>query len=164
MVCLWYMKTLHKHTIQLSRKEVVQLYSIIKKGKHNARTIIRARILLRSHKGFGKDVIAAELSINRTTVQDVRDRYRNKENGGLDRALYDAPRSGAPVKIDNTIESHLIAVACSTPPEGYDHWTLELLKERLRRDRDTSVSTVAIWHHLNNRQVKPWREKNVVHT
>lgn len=157
------MKTKHKHTIQLSRKELVQLQNIIKKGKHNARTVTRARILLLSHKGGGKDAMARMLGVNRTTIQDVRDRYRNKENGGLNRALYDAPRSGQPRKIDDMTEAHLVATACSTPPDGRERWTLEMLQRKLKKDKKKNVSTVAIWHHLNNREIKPWREKNVVH-
>ena len=156
------MTTKYKHTIQLSSGELVQLQNIIKKGKHNARTTTRARILVLSHHGDGKDSIAKTLGVNRTTVQDVRDRYRAKENGGLDRALYDAPRSGQPRKIDDKMEAHLIAVACSTPPEGHDRWTLKLLQKRLKKDKKKNVSTVAIWHHLNDREIKPWREKNVV--
>jgi len=31
-------------------------------------------------------------------------------------------------------EAHLVAVACSTPPEGRARWTLELLQERLIED------------------------------
>jgi transposase len=34
-------------------------------------------------------------------------------------------------KLDGTQEAHLVAVACSTPPEGASTWTLRLLRERL---------------------------------
>jgi hypothetical protein len=36
----------HKHIIQLSSKELAQIRSIIRRGKHSARVITRARMLL----------------------------------------------------------------------------------------------------------------------
>ena len=152
----------HKHIIQLSRKEFAQIQSIIRRGKHGARVITRARILLLSHRGKSKEAIAAELEINRSTVQDVRNRYRE---GRLEWSLYDAPRPGQPAKLNDTVEAHLVAIACSEPPEGTHHWTLELLQQRLILDKKVdTISTVAIWKHLRNRGIKPWREKNVVHS
>jgi transposase len=151
----------HKHTIQLSSKELGQIQSIIRRGKHGARVITRARILLLSHRGRSKDAIAAELEINRSTVQDVRNRYRE---GRLRRSLYDAPRPGQPPKLDDATEASLVAIACSQPPEGTHHWTLELLQEKMIEDKKVdTISTVAIWKHLKKRGLKPWREKNVVY-
>lgn len=155
------MNTAHKHTIQLSSGEQAHLHAIIKKGKHNARVINRARILLYSHNGVGKDAIAEGMGIGRSTVQRTRDNYRES---GLDRALYDAPRPGQPKKLDDKAEAHLVALACSDPPEGSDHWTLELLQERMIGDgKVKTISTVALWKRLVNRGIKPWREKNVVY-
>jgi len=153
--------TTHKHTIQISSGDQAHLHAIIKKGKHNARVITRARILLYSHEGVGKDVIAASLGIGRSTVQRARDHYRE---GSLIRALYDAPRSGQPAKLNEKAEVHLVALACSDPPAGSDHWTLELLQERMIKDKQVkTISTVTLWKRLKNRGIKPWREKNVVY-
>jgi transposase len=158
---LWHM-TKHKPIIQLSRKELGQIQSIIRRGKHGARVITRARILLLSHRGKSKDAIAAELEINRSTVQDVRNRYRE---GRLKRSLYDAPRPGQPPKLNDAAEAYLVAIACSEPPEGAHHWTLELLQKRMIEDKKVhAISTVAIWKHLHQRGIQPWREKNVVHS
>ena len=155
------MNKTHKHIIQLSKKELAHLQSIIRRGKHNARVATRARILLLSHKGKSKNATAAELEINPSTVQDVRNRYR--EN--LDRALYDAPRPGQPPKITDRGEAHLIALATSAPPEGTARWTLEMLKERMIEDRKVKkITTVALWKRLQRRHIKPWREKNVVYS
>jgi hypothetical protein len=83
----------------------------------------------------------------------------------MDRALYDAARPGQAPKLDTKAEAHLVAIACTDPPEGSDHWTLELLQERMISDgKVDSISTVAIWKHLSKRGIKPWREKNVVHS
>ena len=161
MVCLWYMKP-HKHTIQLSRKELTQIQGTIRKGTHNARVITRARILLLSHKGMAKDAVAFQIGVNPSTVQDVRARFYA---GGLPRSLYDAPRPGQPVKITDVEEAHLVALATSAPPQGEERWTLELLRKRMIRDGHApkEITTVALWKRLTRREIKPWREKNVVH-
>src|SRR3989338_2017735 len=188
--------TTHKNTIQLSRSERSKLYALTRRGTHNARVLTRARILLMSHEGNGKDAIAAKLHIGRSTVQRIRDQFRED---GLARALYDAPRSGQPRKLTPKAEAYLVALACSdppphppphpptppprpgppgkpppkaeaylvalacsAPPKGRDHWTLELLQERLiKENKVRSISTVAIWHRLRDREIKPWRGKKV---
>ena len=156
------MNKTHKHIIQLSKKEREYLQNIIRRGKHNARVITRARILLMSHRGKGKDVIAGELEIGRSTVQRIRDQYHD---GGIRRALFDLPRSGQPPKITETGEAHLIALATSAPPEGTARWTLEMLKERMIKDgKVKKITTVALWKRLRQRHIKPWREKNVVYS
>jgi transposase len=154
------MKTTHKHTIQLSQAELVRLQSIIGKGKHKAQVINRARILQYSHKGISKDTIAQALDINRSTVQRTRDNYRDD---GLERALYDAPRSGQPRKLDDKTEAYLVALTCSDPPKGRERWTLKLLQQKMIEDKKVNrISDVCILSYLNNHSLKPWREKNVV--
>ena len=161
MVYLGYMKHI-KYTIQLSLQDQKQLQDITRKGKHNARVITRARILLLSHQGKSDTSISAQLETSKSSVHRVRKRY---VNGGLKRALYDAPRCGQPPKLYTKAEAKLVAIACSDPPEGSAQWTLELLQKRLIKDKTvSSISTVAIWYHLKERGIKPWREKNVVHS
>lgn len=151
-----------KYIIELSEQEKQQLQDIITCGTHNARVITRAHILLKSHKGYTDEVIMEHTGASRRTVQRTRKRYHE---GGLQRSLYDAPRPGAPTKLCAHAEAHLVALACSNAPEGRDHWTLEMLQERLVGDKVvSSISTVAIWYHLKERGIKPWREKNVVYS
>lgn len=152
----------HKHTINLSKKEHLQLQIIIHAGKHNARVITRARILLKTNSGLKNQEIACQLDIGESTVKRAKAHYRD---GGLKRALYDAPRTGQPKKLNDIAEAHLVALACSDPPEGYDRWTLELLKKQMIKDgKIKKISTVALWNYLTERSIKPWREKNVVYT
>jgi transposase len=111
---------------------------------------------------MGDGEIAAQVGCDLRTVARIRKRYATE---GLDRALKDAPRSGQPPKITERIETRLVAIACSTPPEGATRWTLTLLQERLIADKLlTSISLNAIHEHLRERGIKPWREKNVVHS
>ena len=150
-----------KHKVDLAPKERELLRALTKKGKHHTRVIARAQILLKSDDGWIDADIAPVVGISIRTVESVRARYAE---GGCDRALYDAPRPGQPPKLDDKAEAHLIALACSDAPEGRAHWTLELLRERMVTDKKVSVSTVALWKRLTRKKIKPWREKNVVHS
>lgn len=151
-----------KHIITLSSQQKKQLQNITRSGKHNARVITRARVLLKSARGITDKEIGRQEGVHYTTVERIRIRFCD---GGLDRALYDAERPGQPPKLNDTAEAHLVALACSDPPEGRDHWTLELLQKQMMRDgKIKKISTVALWNRLNERDIKPWREKNVVHS
>jgi len=163
MICCWYMnKYQQKHIIMLSEQQKAQLQGITGKGKHNVRVIKRAKVLLKSAAGR-KDVdIAESVEIGKRTIEYIRARFAE---GGLDRALYDAPRMGQPPKLDVQAEAHLVAIACSDPPKGRNHWTLELLQKQMMKDNKVkTISTVAIWNRLRKRGIKPWREKNVVYS
>ena len=151
-----------KCVITLSNQEINQLEEITRKGSHSARVIKRAQVLLSSEQGLTDEEIADQMEIAISTAERIR--YRFTE-GGIERALYDAPRSGQPGKLDSKVEAHLVAIACSDPPEGRSRWTLELLRKKLIKDKKVkTISTVAIWEHLTNRGIKPWLEKNVVHS
>lgn len=111
-------------------------------------------------KGMPDEAIAAELELCLKTVFNVRQRFHE---GGLNRALYDAPRPGQPPKLNGHEEAKVVAIACTAPPEGRKRWTLDLLTERACDDvKDVGRST--IHHVLLRNHLKPWREKNVVHS
>lgn len=113
-----------KYRVDLTDAEREHLLGLISKGKHGARTLARARILLKADEGMGDEDVAAVLNVGYATVGRVRQRFVAE---GLERALKDGPRPGAKPKLDERQCAHLIAVACSEAPEGHDHWTLRLL-------------------------------------
>lgn len=154
------MKHQQKHTVTLSDRKRRQLQDITRKGICKAPIIRRAHILLRSSKGETDSIIAETLDITARTVENIRKRFKKE---GLERALYDLPRPGQPKKLDEKAESHLIALACTDPPQGADHWTLELLTKQMIKDRKVkTISSVCIMNYLHANDLKPWREKNVV--
>ena len=51
--------------------------------------------------------------------------------GGVDAALHDLPRPGHKPKLTDKQCAQVIAIACSTAPDGHDHWTLRLLAEQV---------------------------------
>lgn len=146
--------------LKLTKADVSRLQAFIKKGTRKAREIARAQILLSIREGEDAIVIAKRVRVSRRTVTRV---WRRFEKGGLDRALYDAPRSGQPLKTSVIDDAHLVALACTDAPEGSAHWTLDLLTEQFVKERKKKLGRTAIWLRLKTRAIKPWREKNVVH-
>jgi transposase len=118
-----------KYRVDLTEEERGRLLGLISKGRHGARTLARARILLKADEGELTDEgIAAALNVGYATVGRVRQRF---VEDGLERALQEAPRPGAKPKLDERQCAHVIAVACSEAPEGHDHWTLRLLADKV---------------------------------
>ena len=148
-----------KYTVKLSDRERQYIKNITRKGDRNARVMKRASVLLNSDAGKTDGDIADTLAVSTRTIERVRIRYGTE---GIERALYDAPRSGKPPTITDKVEARLVAIACSSPPEGTIHWTLDLLQEKMIKDGIVdSIGRSAIHLHLHDRGIKPWREKNV---
>lgn len=64
-------------------------------------------------------------------MYNVRKKYIE---GGLERAiLRKKPDRVYERRLDGEGEAHLIALACSKPPDGYERWSLRLLKDRIIR-------------------------------
>jgi len=114
--------------VNLTEKDREYLNQFIRRGKASARSQSHARALLMADEGYSNNEIAEILKITRPTVNSIRKRYCQE---GLDSALNDKPRSGAPPKIDGTIEAQVTLLACSEPPEGRSSWTLRLLADKL---------------------------------
>ena len=68
------------------------------------------------------------LLINAATVARAGKRYVEE---GLEAAVNDRPRPGRERKLDSKQEAHLVAIACSSPPEGHVNWTLQLLADQV---------------------------------
>ena len=117
-----------RYTIELTTEEREQLNRLIRGGKHAARIVTRARILIKIDEGWKVPQIAEALDVSESTVYGVKRRYAEE---GLDGVLHDRVQANRFRKLDDKAEAHLIALACSDAPEGHDHWTLQLLADRM---------------------------------
>lgn len=154
------MKHKPKQVVYLTRHERDELRSFVRKGKASAREVTRARVLVLSQDGNTDQGIGDILSIHFTTVRNIRNRFHEQ---GLEKALHDAPRSGQPKKLTATQEATVVAIACSSPPDGYGHWTLDLLRERVE-SQIKKVHRNVIHRILLTNDLKPWLKKNVVYS
>jgi transposase len=119
-----------KHLVQLGDGDRHQLRSLLRKGRASARTLTRARVLLKAHAGLCDEQIAAELDVSVSLIYDVRRRFVQQ---GLSAALQRRPQPPRPDKrkLDGDGEAHLIALTCGAPPAGRGGWTLRLLADRM---------------------------------
>ena len=121
-----------QYRVELSEAERAELGLLINQGQAPARTIRRAHLLLAAAEDAFDADVAALLHTSVATVMRVRRRFAEAPAGErLQRALHDGPRPGAAPKIDARGEATLIALACSTPPEGHTVWALQLLADKL---------------------------------
>ena len=124
-----------KYIVTLSDAERTQLTSLIQTGKHPARKLLMARILLKADasdngEGWSDSEIAAAVETSTDTVARTRQRLVEE---GLEAALtrMHSPNSARKRIFDGAAEARLIALACSKALAGRVRWTLELLEEKV---------------------------------
>ena len=120
--------TASKYRVELTESQKRRLGEVANRGRSPARTVKRALALLKVGEGQTDDQVAEALSISSRTVIRIRKRF---SEDGLESALTERPRPGKKRRLDERAEAHLVAIACSDPPEGHAHWTLKMLAERM---------------------------------
>jgi transposase len=117
----------------------------------------RAQVLLAADAGERDGAIAATVSVGTATVYRTKRRF---VEGGVEHALHDDPRPGGNRKLTGKEEALLVAIACSNPPEGRAHWTMELLAgELVRLTEHSSLSRETVRRRLTEQEIKPWQKK-----
>jgi len=148
-----------RYLVTLTSEEKSYLESLLKKGKHSARKLIRAQILLLANEqAFADKEICQRLKTSSSTVYRVK---RGFVEEGVTFALEEAKRSGQPRVLNAMEEAALVSLACSRPPEGQARWTLTLLADELVVLTESSkrVSLETIRQRLKANELKPWQKK-----
>lgn len=117
-----------RYIVDLTEEERTQVHTLCHAGKVSARKLNRAHTLLLADENTPDTEIAETLHIGLSTVERTRKRF---VEGGLPVALNERPRAGGKPILDGTQEAYLVALACSAPPDGRKHWTMQLLADRL---------------------------------
>ncbi len=124
-----------KYVVRLSAEERARLAGLMRKGKHTAQCLLRARILLKADvseagEAWSDSRIVEALDTNLLTIYQVR---KQLVEAGLEAVLTRKKRATPPVPriFDGEKEAKLIALACSTPPAGYARWSLRLLENQV---------------------------------
>ena len=122
-----------KHVVRLADDQRDRLDALTRTGRPHVRAVQHARtLLLTDAAGDGPawtdDKVADALGCGVATVARTRRRFCEE---GLDEAVRVRKGGpGRPPKIDGMAEAHLVALACSAPPEGRARWTVRLLADR----------------------------------
>ena len=124
-----------RYVVRLSGEERAHLEAMLRKGKHGAKTLIKAHILLKADvseagEGLSDGEIIEQLETSASMVYRVRKQLIEE---GFAAVLTRKPhtRPSVPRIFDGEKEARLIALSCSAPPKGYARWTLRLLADRL---------------------------------
>jgi transposase len=144
-----------RYRVALSQIEREHLTMLLSGGKHAARKLKRAQILLAADGGISDEAIASSVSVGGSTVYRTKRRF---VEGNLELALSEEARPGAARKLSGKETALLVATACSSPPQGRKRWTLDLLAGamvRLTEHRGLSRETVR--RRLAEDDLKPWQ-------
>jgi len=123
-----------KYIVTLLDEERHLLRAMLSRGKAAARKLTHARILMKADSGpdgpsWRDQAIAEGLEVAGATIERVRKQFVEE---GLQAALERRkPRRQYARKLDGDAEAHLVALACTQPPEGRARWTLRLLADRM---------------------------------
>jgi transposase len=104
-----------RYRIDLSDAERSALEAMLRGGRHAARTLKRAQILLAADEGVPDETIAQSLGVGGSTVYRTKRRF---VEGNLDKALHEEPRPGAKRKLTGQEEALLVATACPARPRA----------------------------------------------
>jgi transposase len=124
-----------KYIVKLSDEQKQHLEKLITSGTSPARMLTRARILLKSDQSangpnWPYEKIVEAYDVSEMLIRDVRKRFAE---AGFEAALQrKKPAREYEHSLDGEAEAHLIALACSEPPEGQKRWTLRLLKKAMQ--------------------------------
>jgi len=145
--------------IEVSSKDRKELQSLVSSGVQQVRVVLRALALLQLAKGVSAPRISGMIPLTPQAIRKVGHRYQLR---GLERALYEKQRPGAAEVLDESQKQRLMAMVCSSPPEGRARWTVRLVaEEAVKRRLVPRVGRETIRILLLSHDLKPWREKNV---
>ena len=123
-----------KYKVTLRKEERDVLEAMVQKGSHKSQKVLNALVLLNCDEGHFQDHpvknedVASVLRISMRKIDRVKKRFIEE---GFDTALTGHKQERTyEKKADGEFEAHLIALSCSTPPEGFARWSLRLLADR----------------------------------
>ena len=144
-----------RYRVELSQAERDQLKVLLSGGKHAARKLKRAQILLAADARASDEEITRSVGVGGSTVCRTKRRF---VLGNLEAALSEEPRPGTARKLSSKEEALLVATACSPPPAGRARWTLELLAgEMVKLTEHAGLSRETVRRRLAENDLKPWR-------
>ena len=122
--------------VALSAGDRAKLTKVVSSGRHPARKIARARVLLaldeRQEPAPDRRVVAERVGVSESTVYLVATAF-SAHGGRVQDVITRKKRATPPVeaKVSGDVEARVIALACSQPPAGRARWTLRLLERQV---------------------------------
>jgi len=128
-----------KHIIALNDQERKKLEKISSSNRHSVREKKRARILLKCDTHYSREdggsltdeEVARGVGVTAWSVGQLRRRACACERGVTEVVHHKEQENRKARALDGRAEATLVAVTCSTAPQGAARWSLRLLRERL---------------------------------
>jgi len=124
-----------RYRVTLTEEERKELKAISTKGKRAARTVLYARalLLLDDREQGPKWIVAKVAEALGTTTRSLEHLKKQFVEEGITSALNRKKRVKPPreIQFGGEFEAHLLALACSEVPEGWQRWTVRLLAEKM---------------------------------
>lgn len=139
------MARITEYHVNLSAEERAYLQKNSSAGTWRPRAVKRALILLRADINqkapMPEEQIAQEVGCSISTVRNIKLQFAK---GDRLKVIKEKSRSGRPKTIHGEVEAHIVATACSSPPEGRVRWTLHLIANRIVALTEEPCSHMAV--------------------
>ena len=119
------------YRLHLTPDERTTLESWVKKGKHTAKKVQYAQILLNSDENVERKsctLLEGIIGVSVKTIERIRRRFCEE---GMEMFTVKKRKTRSDKKIDGRVEAHLSALLCQSPPEGKSRWELKMLSDKL---------------------------------
>lgn len=151
-----------RYIINLTKLEREELVRLTTTGRHAARKVLHASILLKSNAGIKDEEICEHLNVSVRTVERIRERCATE---GIKAALNPKKRPPKEPTFDGETEARLVQLACSKPPQGRQRWTLRLLADKLVELKVVdSISHETVRQRLGKKRVKALAHSKILYS
>lgn len=151
----------YKYKIKLSGQEKRALRQAKKRGRKNARLVIRILIILLADAGKTMAQTADILGCCEQTVLNQRKRFLQRRSDGPVVALLDLPRSGRPVTYGAKEQAQVVAIVCETLNEHQlplSRLSLtDLHRLVVKEESLATLSQATLGRMLQQNALKPWQ-------
>jgi putative transposase len=146
--------------VRLRAADRRRIGAMLRGGIEPVRVVKRAQVLRLLDQGTSPPQVASAVGVSPQTVRNIGWCYVEE---GLDRALHEKPRPGHQPALSPGQAQRIVAMVCGPPPEGRARWSVRLIaEEAMKRHLVPTVGRETIRVLLQQHDLKPWREKNVV--
>ena len=123
-----------RYIVTLTENESQELKTLVQKGRKGY-LIKHAQILLKldqkpENKTWTYDRIKDAYGVSRSTIAGVAKRFVME---GMEAALGRKEQKNRYRKVTGDVEARICTIACTDPPKGVSHWTMQAIANELIR-------------------------------
>ena len=126
---------MQKYHVALTKADRKKIKMVLRSKKFSMEEKKRAQILQDLDEVGGRRPdsvveVQRKRGVAHTTVIETRKKFAQ---GGVEVAVFRKKRLTPPIesKITGEVEAHIIATACSAPPEGFTRWSMQMIADKI---------------------------------